>query len=136
MNIVLDTNVLIMSISHTSKHHAIWKGLLQDKYTLCVTNDILFEYEEVIARKMGERMADIIINAILQLNNVLLVEDYFKMHLITADPDDNKFVDCAFAANAKYIVSEDRHYDVLKEIDYPRIEVIDIDHFVNMIYNY
>ena len=34
--------------------------------------------------------------------------------------DDNKFVDCAFAANATYIVSDDKHYDVLKEVDFPQ----------------
>lgn len=72
-------------------------------------------------------------NTILQLDNVMLVEDYFKMQLITADPDDNKFVDCAFAANARYIVSEDHHYNVLREIDYPRIEVTDIESFVAML---
>lgn len=133
MNVVLDTNVLIMSISNGSRYHKIWSDFLHGKYTLCITNEILLEYEEVFGRKMGANMAGRLINTILQLENVMLVEDYYKMQLITTDPDDNKFVDCAFAANARYIVSEDHHYNVLREIDYPRIEVTDVESFVAML---
>ena len=43
--------------------------------------------------------------------------------------DDNKFVDCAIAANAKCIVSEDNHFNVLKFIPFPKVEVIGIDDF-------
>jgi hypothetical protein len=31
-----------------------------------------------------------------------MVQVYYHLRLITADPDDDKFVDCAFKANAKY----------------------------------
>ena len=34
---------------------------------------------------------------------------------ILQDKDDNKFVDCAIAANARFIVSEDGHFKYLKE---------------------
>ncbi|MBQ7192151.1 MAG: hypothetical protein IJS00_04690 [Paludibacteraceae bacterium] len=50
--------------------------------------------------------------------------------MIKEDKDDNKFVDCAIKANAKYIVSEDHPFDVLKKIDYPPIDVIGIDEFL------
>ena len=46
------------------------------------------------------------------------------------DPDDNKFVDCAFAANATYIVSDDTHYDVLREITFPQILVLELKAFI------
>lgn len=39
---------------------------------------------------------------------------YFDFNLIQADPDDNKFVDCAITAGARYVVTEDHHYDVIK----------------------
>ena len=48
-----------------------------------------------------------------------------------ADHDDDKFVDCAFAANATYIVSEDTHFDVLQTIPFPRILVVKINEFLN-----
>ena len=50
-------------------------------------------------------------------------------NLIEADPDDNKFVDCAIAGNATFIVSEDRHFRVLSMIDYPKVNVIGVEKF-------
>jgi predicted nucleic acid-binding protein len=62
-----------------------------------------------------------------------MVQVYYHLHLITADPDDDKFVDCAFKANAKYIVTQDHHYDVLRNIPFPKIEVVDIDEFLSIL---
>ena len=58
-----------------------------------------------------------------------MVTPYFHFGLITVDPDDNKFIDCAIAANARYIVTNDRHYDVLKLLDFPKVDVINIQDF-------
>lgn len=44
-----------------------------------------------------------------------------------------KFVDCAIVAGAKYIVSEDHHFDVLKSIDFPHVNVITIEQFLKEI---
>ncbi len=63
------------------------------------------------------------------LPNVEFVNVYFKWQLIENDPDDNKFVDCAIAANAKCIVSEDKHFRILKTIDFPKVEVLTIEEF-------
>lgn len=45
--------------------------------------------------------------------------------------DDNKFVDCAIAANAQFIVTEDHHYDVLKTIDFPKVNIIKLDEMMD-----
>ena len=58
------------------------------------------------------------------------MDAYFKWRLIEADHDDDKFVDCAFAANATYIVSDDKHFDVLKSITFPRIAVLKLVQFL------
>ena len=65
--------------------------------------------------------------------NVLKLDITFKFHLIESDPDDNKFVDCAIRANAQYIVTEDRHYDILKTINFPKVDIIGIDDFMNIL---
>ena len=49
---------------------------------------------------------------------------------ISADPDDNKFVDCAFAAGATYIVSDDSHFDVLHDITFPQLLVLRLKEFL------
>jgi len=58
------------------------------------------------------------------------VDPHYSLHLIQEDPDDNKFVDCAFVANATYIVSNDKHFDVLKTIDFPQILVLKLHEFL------
>ena len=50
MKIVLDTNVLVNSFLRKSKNYWIWKALEAQQLTLCVTTDILLEYEEIITR--------------------------------------------------------------------------------------
>ena len=61
------------------------------------------------------------------------VTPYYKMHLIEADEDDNKFVDCAFTAGASCIVSNDAHFKVLERIDFPKILVLKIRDFVSLL---
>ena len=133
MDIVLDTNCLLMSLSRRSRYYPIWRGFVDGKYSLCITNDILAEYEEILTQKVGPQITSNIIQALLDLPNTKMVQVYYHLHLITADPDDDKFVDCAFKANAKYIVTQDHHYDVLKETPFPYIEVVDIDEFLGIL---
>ena len=133
MNIVLDTNCLLMSLSRRSRYYPVWRDLVDGKYTLCITNEILAEYEEILTQKVGPQIASNIIQALLDLPNTKMVQVYYHLHLITADPDDDKFVDCAFKANAKYIVTQDHHYDVLRNTPFPKIEVVDIDEFLNIL---
>ena len=45
------------------------------------------------------------------------------------DPDDNKFVDCAIAADADYIVSEDSDFRILQKIKFPAVKLIDTQAF-------
>ena len=128
--VVLDTNSLLVSLSRRGSAYPVWKGFQEGRYTLCVTTEILEEYEEVIARKTRPDVARNVIDFIMQQDNVELIDPFFHMELITADPDDNKFVDCAFTANATYIVSNDTHYDVLSDIKFPKLLVLKLQAFI------
>ena len=63
--------------------------------------------------------------------NVLLINKYATYQSYPSDKDDNKFVDCAIASNAEYIVTNDTHFNVLKEIDWPKVMALTIKEFVN-----
>lgn len=132
-NIVLDTNVLIMSISPKSRFRKIWEDFLKGRFMLCVSNEILEEYSEVLSRNINPQLSDYILNVILTKSNVKFFDPHYRCQLIEQDPDDNKFVDCAFAANARFIVSEDKHFNILKAIPFPKIEVIGIDTFLKVL---
>ena len=103
------------------------------KYVLCVSTDILEEYAEIITEKMSVQVAANVIHLLLESSFVELVNPYFRLQLIASDHDDDKFVDCAFAANATYIVSDDKHYDVLKDIDFPQILVLKLKEFLGLL---
>lgn len=129
LRVVLDTNVLLVSISPNAPNYWIIQHFLNEDFILCVTTDILLEYEEVITRHMGALAAKNIMEALENAPHVDLITRYFKWGLIEKDPDDNKFVDCAIAGNARFIVSEDRHFRILKDVEYPKVEVIGIAEF-------
>ena len=122
-HIVLDTNCLLQALSERSKYYDVWESFVLGQYVLCVSTEILEEYEEIISSHMSPFAAKLAVEMILRAQNVLRVDAHFRFHLITADEDDNKFVDCAIVANAEYIVSDDRHFDVLSTVPFPRVEV-------------
>lgn len=128
--IVLDTNGLIASLSRRGNYYPIWKNFQEGKYILCISNDILEEYTEIITQKMNYEIAENVVDLLLKSKNVELVHPQFRLGLIDVDPDDNKFVDCAFAANATYIVSDDKHFDVLKNIAFPELMVLKLKEFL------
>ena len=129
--VVLDTNVLVMSISMHSPYYAIWKRFLTGEYTLCISNEILEEYSEVLARNISFYVSEAIVNTILTRKNVKRFDPHFSFGLIRQDPDDNKFVDCAIVSNADFIVTEDKHFNVLKEITFPKVSILGIDDFLH-----
>ena len=100
---------------------------------MCITNDIIDEYEEIISKHMSPLAARLVIETILRANNTRRVDAQFKFGLITSDPDDNKFVDCAIVANADYIVTEDHHFDILKDIPFPKVQTIKLGQFCDML---
>lgn len=79
---------------------------------------------------MGVHVAENFMSFFEMGSNVEFVSSYFKWNLIHADPDDNKFFDCAVASSAKCIVSNDHHFNELKNLEFPSIEVMDADSFL------
>jgi putative PIN family toxin of toxin-antitoxin system len=125
--IVLDTNALIQCLPNKSPYRKIWNSIIEGKSFLCVSNEILEEYEEILGRMYGRKIAELALLAIINRPSVIFIMPYYHFHLIEADPDDNKFVDCAISANAKFIVTEGHHFDILKRIDFPKVEIIKLE---------
>jgi predicted nucleic acid-binding protein len=82
---------------------------------------------------MGKEVANTVLQIIENSSNVEFITKYFRWNLINVDPDDNKFIDCAISSNAKYIVTQDKHFNVLKNIDFPKVDVIDILKFKEVV---
>ena len=70
---------------------------------------------------------------LLSLQNVHKQEVYYKWNLIENDKDDNKFVDCAVAGNVDYLISNDKHFNCLKKVGFPKLTVLNIDEFIELL---
>ncbi len=135
MLVVLDTNVVLRALSSKSDLSVLLDNLFDEKYSLAISTDIILEYEEKISHFYGISVAKDFLDFLILLPNVSKVEPYFELNLITSDPDDNKFVDCAFSANAYYIVTDDKHFNMLKKLDFPKISTIKAHDFKELISN-
>lgn len=133
MKIVLDTNILLVSLPKKSRYRIIFDTLLEKRYTLLISNEILTEYQEIIGFKTTPSIAQHVVEMLLSLSNIEKTEVFFRWNLIEADPDDNKFSDCAIAGNADFLISNDRHFDVLKQIDFPKISCLTIEEFLELL---
>ena len=129
MNVVIDTNVLWVSIARRSVSHWIFEAILNGSLTLCVTTDILDEYAEIMTLKLGTDTSEAVLSIFDNLPNIKLVTRYYRWFAIKNDPDDDKFVDCAVAANVICIVTEDKHFNILKQNSFPKVEVMNMNAF-------
>lgn len=127
MTIVLDTNCLIKILPRQAEHRWMYDAILQGKINLAVTTEILDEYVEVLDQFFGsDTLGDLVVKTIIELPGTRQTVVYIRWRLITDDPDDDKFVDCA---NADLIVTDDRHFSVLKKIAFPKVITIKLNDF-------
>ena len=130
MKVVIDTNALLAMLPKKSTYRLAWDKLIAGEYEIAVTTEILLEYSEILAQKTSPMVAENVLKLLTELPNASLTTIYYHFNLIYNDADDNKFVDCAIAANVKYIVSNDKHFNVLKQIDFLNVEVVKIEDFI------
>ena len=127
--VVVDTNVLLVSISSFSRYHWIYKLIVDNKIEIFITNEIISEYFEIISMKYNYKTAKSVIQTLLELDNVSKIQVYFNFNLIKNDPDDNKFADCAISSSADCLLTNDKDFNILKSIPFPKLNVLNIDEF-------
>jgi len=122
MIVCIDTNVFLQIFSKKQPFYPILQALLDGRLKLAVSTEILLEYQEVIAGLSGaQRWRDVaaLMDVLAELHdNIIRVEPQFRFGVIVDDPDDNKFCDCAIAAEADFVVTDDRHFAALKSSGY------------------
>lgn len=122
MTVCLDTGVFLQIFGRKQPFQPILRALLDGQITLAVSTEILLEYEEVTTRLSGaERWRDVaaLLELLSQLHqNIQRVDPQFRFNVVSADPDDNKFCDCAIAAEANFIITEDNHFNALNSAGY------------------
>lgn len=131
MKAVIDTNGLLNSIPKNSAKRWLYDAFIAKQFIWVFSNEIVSEYSEMIALMYSERAAEIVVSTLLAAPNTQRFESFFKWQLVGADPDDNKFVDCAIGSNADYLVSDDRHIRGLLKVEnlFPPVPIITFEQF-------
>src|SRR4051794_11486713 len=115
MRVVLDSNIIV---SRFLSPHGVTAQILdlveKERLTLVVSEPILTEYQEALAQEPVKRrhgMSDAeITEAVEELAHIsIVVVPAVVVTVVVDDPDDNKFLECALAGNAAYVISRDPH---------------------------
>jgi uncharacterized protein len=130
MRIVLDTNCFLAIIPKVSPFRAVFDAYRSGRFELAVSTEILDEYAEIFEQKMTAIIANNLLELIDRQPNTVRTEIYYRWSAIVADYDDNKFVDCAVSASADYIVTNDGHFNVLKDREFPVVKCLTLQQFL------
>ncbi len=128
VRLVIDTNVFLVSLAPNFRLHWIFEYLIEGRFELCVTTEILNEYQEIISSRYGIDKTNSTLDFLLLLPNVFQISPHYKWDFLK-DSDDNKFIDCAISGNADFIVSNDKGFNILKDIDFPPIQKLTSQEF-------
>jgi putative PIN family toxin of toxin-antitoxin system len=135
MTVCLDTSVFLQTFGRKQPFYPILRALLDGWFILVVSTEILLEYEEILVKLSGaERWRDVtaFLELLTQLHgNIRQIEPHYRFGVVVADPDDNKFCDCAIAAEADFVVTEDSHFAALKSAGY-KPQPITPDEFIRL----
>ena len=122
MILCLDTNTVVQALAQHHPFHPILDAWIAGQVTWAVSTPILLEYEEVLTRISGptrwRKLARLMDLADLTSGNLLRVTPSFHFRVVTADPDDDIFSDCAITADADFLITEDRHFAPLADAGY------------------
>lgn len=130
IRVVVDTNVFVSSFfgGNPRKVMDLWKT---GQVTLCLSKPIVEEYVDVLARLglQNERELDELLGVFARGFHVLFTATTPQLHVVKEDPDDDKFVECAVALKANFIISGDRRLAAVEE--YMGIRIVSPKEFLS-----
>jgi uncharacterized protein len=119
MKVVLDTNCFISCIGKRSLYRNVFDDFLRERYSLCISTQVLLEYEEVFLIKWGNEVTTNLLSRLIRAKNIELSSVYFNFDIVQSDADDNKFADLYLSSNADFIVSNDTKLLALNKSVFP-----------------
>lgn len=131
MRVVIDTNIFVSSFFGGKPRKVIdlWKnGFI----ILCLSKEIVDEYLEVLQRMgLQDRTGLAKLLALFARGfNCVFTSKTPELKIVENDPDDDKFIECAVALHAKYIITGDK--EVLNVRNYMDIHMVSPDHFLDL----
>jgi putative PIN family toxin of toxin-antitoxin system len=123
VNVVVDTNVFISGVFFGGVPGRILEAWRDGAIELVLSAEILEEYQRV-GQELGSQYPGVDVEPFLALLMVggTFVEVPPLPERVSSDPDDDKFLACALAANVPVVVSGDR--DLLDHTGWRGIRVL------------
>ena len=117
MLVVVDTNVMLSAFARQSPIARLFRALASGEIRMAVTAAIILEYAEIAGERGGPAFAARIMHWLslvsVAYESVDVVQPSYQFRVISSDPDDNRFVDCAIVANADFVITNDTDYAAL-----------------------
>lgn len=114
MLVVVDTNVMIAALARQSPIAPLFRAIAKGELSLAITAAIVLEYEEIAAERGGTAFAAKMMHWLSLVSSswgtIQEVHPSYQFRVISSDPDDNKFIDCAITAEADFIITRDSDY--------------------------
>jgi uncharacterized protein len=129
LKVVIDTNIVIAMIGKKSPFRWIFDKIISGEFIMCISNEILFEYHEIMTRKNGPIVSENFSNFLITHPYVEKYAPTWRFRLLSHDEDDNKFVDCAIVSNAFCLVSNDSDLKILDKIEFPKVTLLNLSEF-------
>ncbi|MGH9585424.1 MAG: putative toxin-antitoxin system toxin component, PIN family [Acidobacteriaceae bacterium] len=110
--LVLDTNVVVSAqLKSTGFERFIFGLALDSKVRLCISREIMDEYEAVLMRPKFGFPPKLLHETFRRIEEAAIWVVPSETIHAASDPDDNKFLECAEAARAIYLVTGNgRHF--------------------------
>lgn len=122
MTVCIDTNVLLQARACSHPFGVILDGFSEGRFRWLLSNRILLEYEEIISKRAGDAAWDHLLQLMEAVHrrhqNLAFANPRFQFRIISSDPDDNAFTDCAITESADYVITSDRHFAPLADAGY------------------
>jgi len=127
--VVLDTNVTIAAFFWKGYPRIIYDLIREKKLVMLLSSDMGKEFIRVVGYpKFGLTSKEIPPFVRNLRSNAEFVEIKSKISLISDDPTDNIFLECAIDGDADYIISGDKH--ILDLGKYENIQIVNPKEFL------
>lgn len=119
--IVLDTNIVISAIISLGYPYKILHDLVAtEKVKICLSEQILNEYTEVITRTKFAKYSNFKQNALLIVTNIKRVGKLHKPNIqlnIISDKADNRFLELATFSKADFLITGNTNHFTMTEFE-------------------
>lgn len=114
--LVLDTNLLVSAVLGEGHPRTLLRSCIDGAHKLLGSPATIGEFSEVLARPKFRMTGEEVARAVAVLvQTAELVETSSRLAVVTADPDDDRFLELAVDGKADLLVSGDRHVLDLQE---------------------